>query len=87
MKTIVRTLALGVLCALALGTAAFAADGETLYNAEYCFCEADFHADTMTDLSGIFVTGVPEEAVAAVRLGQRVIQSAFAHILRHDVDR
>ena len=48
---------------------------ETLYSAEYCFCEADFHADTMTDLSGIFVTGVPEEAVAAVRLGQRVIRA------------
>ena len=45
MKTIVRTLALGVLCALALGTAALAADGETLYNAEYCFSEADFSAD------------------------------------------
>lgn len=75
MKTIVRTLALGVLCALALGTAALAADGETLYNAEYCFCEADFSADAYPGLSGIFVSAVPEAEVASVMLGQRTIRA------------
>ena len=68
MKTIVRTLALGVLCALVLGTAALAADGETLYNAEYCFCEADFSADAFSGFSGIFVVSANPVASATAPL-------------------
>lgn len=72
MKSIYRI----VLCALAVcvlcGFAA-AADGETLYNAEYCFSEADFQPDGVTGLSGIFVTRVPEADAAVVRLGSRKI--------------
>lgn len=50
---------------------AAAGSGETLYTADYCFSEADFGADGR--VQGVFVTGVPEADVAAVRLGSRVI--------------
>ena len=84
MRSILRTIALaGMLCALCLSAAASSApdtpaanlsgSSETLYSAEYCFAEADFHADTLADLRGIFVTGVPDAAVATVQLGQREI--------------
>ncbi len=84
MRSILRTVILsGLLCALCLSAAASSADTpaailsgstETLYSAEYCFAEADFHADKLSDLRGIFVTGVPDAAVAAVRLGRREIR-------------
>lgn len=74
MKSITRILTLAVLFAVTLGAAVFAADGETLYNAEYCFSESDFAADTL-DLSGIFVTAVPEADIAAVKLGERTIRA------------
>ena len=84
MRSILRTIALaGMLCALCLSAAAssgadtpaasLSGSSETLYSAEYCFAEADFHADTLSDLRGIFVTGVPDAAVATVHLGQREI--------------
>lgn len=79
LRAAVLACLLGALCLSAAAssappTAAVAATNvETLYSAEYCFCEADFHADTPTDLNGIFVTGVPDKTVAAVRLGNREI--------------
>ena len=79
LRAAVLACLLGALCLSAAAssappTAAVAATNvETLYSAEYCFCEADFHADTLTDLNGIFVTGVPDKTVAAVRLGNREI--------------
>ncbi len=58
---------------LILTLAAFAADGETMYNAEYCFSEADF--DTQGTVDGIFVTAVPPTDVATVCLGNRTIRA------------
>lgn len=75
MKTnLIRALLLcGLVCALCCSAAA--ADGETLYSSEYCFRETDFDADVLSDLSGIFVTQVPDEDVAQICLGQRVIRA------------
>ncbi len=76
MKSITRILALVLVWTTALCPAAvFAADGETLYNAEYCFSETDFTTDAHTEFSGIFVTAVPEKAVAAIKLGSREIRA------------
>ncbi len=74
MKSIIRIAAL-LVCLAALTLSAAAADGETLYNAEYCFCQSDFCADPSIRLSGIFVTAVPEEDVASLMLGSRVIRA------------
>ena len=74
MKSIIRIAAL-LVCLAALCLSAAAADGETLYTGEYCFSQSDFSADPSVRLSGIFVTAVPEEAVAAVNLGSRVIRA------------
>mgnify|MGYP002750579755 CR=1 FL=1 len=74
MKSILR-IALCVAAVCLLCTAAFAADGETLYNTEYCFSEADFQPDSYSELSGIFVTQVPQADTAVVRLGNRVIRA------------
>lgn len=84
MRSILRTIILtGMLCALCLSAAAsssgepaaaLSGSAETLYSAEYCFAEADFHADTLSDFSGIFVTGVPDASVATVQLGRRIIR-------------
>lgn len=75
MKTITRIAAFAVVCAMALCPAAFAADGETLYNTDYCFCEADFTTEAFSEISGIFVTAVPEKTVASVMLGNREIRA------------
>lgn len=76
MKSITRILSLVLVTAMALCPAAvFAADGETLYNAEYCFNETDFAADAHSEFSGIFVTAVPEKTVAAIKLGSREIRA------------
>ena len=75
MKTITRIAALAAVCALALCPFASAADDETLYNADYCFSEADFTSDAFSEISGIFVTAVPEKAVAAIKLGNREIRA------------
>ena len=74
MKSIYR-IALCIMAACLLCAAALAADGETLYNAEYCFSEADFQPDRYNDLTGIFVTGVPDAQTAAVHLGSRIIRA------------
>lgn len=73
MKTLSRILLLTILCIL-LSLCVFAADGETLYNAEYCFSESDFKIDSMPTLRGIFVTEVPDASVASVRLRGRIIR-------------
>lgn len=75
MKTITRIAALVAVCAMALCPFASAADGETLYNADYCFSEADFTSETFSEISGIFVTAVPEKAVAVIKLGNREIRA------------
>lgn len=72
MKTVYRMILL-LLCIGALGVSAAAADGETLYNSSYCFSATDFGGEG--ELRGIFVTAVPEEDVAAVCFGDRVIQA------------
>ena len=73
MKTLSRILLLTILCIL-LSVCVFAADGETLYSAEYCFSESDFKVDSMPTLNGIFVTEVPDASVATVRLRNRIIR-------------
>ena len=74
MRSIIRIAAL-LVCLSALCLGAAAADGETLYNGEYCFSQADFSVDPGVNLSGIFVTAVPEDGVAAINLGSRVIRA------------
>ena len=74
MRSIIRIAAL-LVCLSALCLSAAAADGETLCNGEYCFSQADFATDPGAALSGIFVTSVPEDDVAAVSLGSRVIRA------------
>lgn len=79
MKSILRSpaLRLAALCLLAclLCVGVSAADGETLYNSEYCFTETDFDADTLANLTGVFVTDVPDENVAVIYLGERIIRA------------
>lgn len=70
MKYLYR-MTLLLLCIGALCVGAAAADGETLHNSSYCFSETDFGGEG--DLRGIFVTAVPEQEIAAVCLGTRVI--------------
>lgn len=74
MKSIIRIAAL-LACLSALCMGAAAADGETLYTGEYCFSRSDFSTDPAVNLSGIFVTAVPEDAVAAINLGGRIIRA------------
>lgn len=78
MKSILRTSALHLaLFSLIAGMFCFsvaAFDGETLYTSQYCFTETDFDTDALADLTGIFVTDVPKESVATIRLGDRVIR-------------
>ena len=74
MKPIIRCITLFA-CLLALCFSVSAADARTLYNTEYCFSQADFYSDDLNDLSGIFVTAVPEDAVAVVALGSRVLRA------------
>lgn len=73
MKIFTRIFTLTAVMLLVLCPAAFAADAQTLYNTEYCFSESDFEAEQT--ISGIFVTGVPQEDVAGVFLGDRAIRS------------
>ena len=74
MKPIIRCITLFA-CLLALCCSVSAADARTLYNTEYCFSQADFYTDDLNDLSGIFVTAVPEDSVAVVTLGSRVLRA------------
>lgn len=73
MKILLRVcmVLLAVVCCGALPAAA--ADAETLYHTAYCFSEADFEGTA--ELTGIFVTGVPESEVAGIRLGERTIRA------------
>ncbi len=73
MKYLYR-MALLLLCLSALCLGAAAKDAETLFHSSYCFCEADFAADG-AELRGILVTAVPQEEIAAVCLGSRVIRA------------
>ena len=71
MKVLIRGIVLSMICVLCLSLFAGAADGEFLYNAEYCFSEAEFSGEAPDLFSGIFVTAVPEEKLAQVKLGGR----------------
>lgn len=73
MKAFFRTVLL-LSCAAALCLTAFAADGETLGRDEYCFSTEDFATGEVPELDGIFVTAVPEDGVATVCLGDRIIR-------------
>ena len=70
MKAIFRICVPLMLCA-ALCMNGLCARGETFYTAEYCFAQEDFAPDA----EGIFVTAVPDAAVAVVRLGDRCIRA------------
>lgn len=78
IKQKTRHLALLALTAMLLmglfSIGASAADRETLYNADYCFEEADFTAagDLLT---GIFITEVPSATVGQLCYGDRVLRS------------
>lgn len=67
-----KILACTAICLL-LCSAASAADGQTMYNAQYCFSEADFRTNEGS-VDGIFVTAVPDASVAVVRLDNRTIR-------------
>ena len=73
MKALFRILLL-VTCISALCLTAFAADGELLYKDEYCYSEADFSDQNDPALRGIFVTATPEDSVAVIMLGDRIIR-------------
>ncbi|MBR6825551.1 MAG: S-layer homology domain-containing protein [Oscillospiraceae bacterium] len=68
MKSIVRHVVLLLLCGL-ICLPAMAAEGETLYNQEYCFAEEDFDKEA----GGIFVRSVPDSSVGTFYLGSRSI--------------
>lgn len=70
MRPIFR-IALCLFAVCLMSAAVLAADGETLYSEEYCFCESDFQSTD--ELSGIFVTQIPDPKLAVVRLGGRTI--------------
>lgn len=73
-----RHLALLALTAMLLmglfSIGASAADRETLYNADYCFEEADFTASGDV-LTGIFLTEVPSATIGELCYGSRVLRS------------
>ena len=64
------TLALAVLCALGIGSAALAAQIDC--DSTYCFSAEDFSQNA--NLEGICVTGLPHAETGTVFLGQRVIR-------------
>ena len=68
MRSIVRTTALLLLCGL-MTFPVFGAEGETMYNQEYCFSQQDFDRN----VGGIFVRSVPEESIGVFRLGNRMV--------------
>lgn len=77
-KRTIRHTALLALTALVvlslLGTGAAAAERETLYNADYCFCAEDFAAEG-EELRGVFITDVPSTMVGRLQYGDRVIRA------------
>lgn len=74
MKAFPRILALTALCALLLSCGVFASGGETLYTSRYCFSGEDFDLDVPNPPDGIFVTAVPDDGLARIRLGSRTIR-------------
>lgn len=60
---------------LALSLPCFATDAETMYYTEYCFSASDFCIGDMGSVDGIFVTAVPVDSVATVKLGERIIRA------------
>ncbi len=70
-----RKILFTIVVCLLLSFCVFASDGETMYNSEYCFSEADFCVGDMGSVDGIFVTAVPDTAVATVKLGSRTIRA------------
>ena len=52
----------------------FAADAETMYHSEYCFSASDFCIGEMGSVDGIFVTSVPADTIATIKLGNRTIR-------------
>ncbi len=75
MYAFFRKFLLAAVLILALCVSVFAADAETMYHSEYCFSEADFCVSDMGSVDGIFITAVPDAAVAVVRLGNRTIRA------------
>lgn len=73
MFAISRKLFLVLMLCCTLACSIFAAERETMYDTEYCFSEADFCNHDMGDVDGIFVTAVPEQTVATIKLGERTI--------------
>ena len=73
MKALFRVLFLTV-CVLSLCLSVFATDSEMLLKDEYCYSEDDFSNPDDPALNGIFVTATPEDSVAVVMLGDRVIR-------------
>ena len=72
-----KKMILGIcLCALSLLLAvpAGAAALQVQEHSEYCFTQTDFSGEENQTVEGIFVTAVPEENLAAVMLGGRVIR-------------
>ncbi len=75
MFTLSRKLLFITIFCLTLTLSCFAADAETMYHTEYCFTEADFCIGDMGSADGIFVTAVPDSAIATVKLGNRIIRA------------
>lgn len=73
MKALLRTLIL-VFCVSVLCLSVLAADSELLFRDEYCYRSEEFSDPDDPALSGIFVTATPEDSVAVVLLGNRVIR-------------
>ncbi|MBE6984453.1 MAG: hypothetical protein E7434_02345 [Ruminococcaceae bacterium] len=73
MNSFPRKILLTCAICLLLCFSVLAGDAETMYDAEYCFSEADFCISDMGSVDGIFVTAVPEADVATLKLGSRSI--------------
>ena len=75
MKAFPRIFVLTALCVLLLSSGVFASGGETLYTSRYCFSSEDFDLDVPNPPDGIFVTAVPDDSLARIRLGSRTIRA------------
>lgn len=69
-----RKLCLIILTVLLLSVAV-SASTEVMYDAQYCFTQADFVSQGTYPLSGIFITEVPVSAVATVQYGNRTLRA------------
>lgn len=72
-KRLVR-IGLVALCLLLAGSSVAAAESQVLESSSYCYTRTDFSTGGEQGVRGIFVTAVPEEELAAVMLGSRVIR-------------